>query len=160
MSNYKFELNYNLKEIEKGKLYKSSQPDKKFLSYLKDSYGIKTIVSLRNKVDKEEAEAAKEKNISLVHIPLTPFSGISGEKASFFLRLFQEEKNLPVLLHCRRGKDRTNVMAAIFRTYYQNWPEKEVFKEINEERVNLYWKMIAKWEWKAIRKIKKNENLI
>lgn len=160
MSNYKVELNYNLKEIEKGKLYRSSQPDERLLSYLKDLYGIKTVVSLRKSIGEREIKAAKEKGISLVHIPLTPFSGISKKKASFFLSLFQEEKNLPVLLHCRRGRDRSGIMTAVFRSYYQNWPEREVFKEINEEGVNLYWRMIAKWEWKVIRNIKKNENFI
>jgi hypothetical protein len=50
-------------------------------------------------------------------------------------------------------------MTALFRLYYQNWSEKEVFKEINEKKVNLFWKITIKWKWRMIREIKKNENL-
>jgi protein tyrosine/serine phosphatase len=158
MSNQIIELSYNFKEVERGKLYRSSQPDKNFLSYVKDSYDIKTIVSLRGNLENEEPETIKEKGMSLIHIPLRPFSGPNKKKITDFLNLFKEEKNLPVLLHCRRGKDRTGIMTAIFRSFYQNWPEKEIFKEIDEKGVNLYWKIVVKWNWRRIKEMKKNEN--
>ena len=155
----KIESIYNFREIEKGKLYRSSQPDEKFLSYLEDFYNIRTIVSLRNKIEKSEINFVNKKEISLVHIPLTPLSILSKEKTFTFLKLFSDKKNFPILLHCRRGKDRTGIMTALFRLYYQNWSEKEVFKEINEKKVNLFWKITIKWKWRMIREIKKNENL-
>lgn len=153
----KIESIYNFREIEKGKLYRSSQPDEKFLSYLKYFYNIRTIVSLRNRIDGTEVDFVNKKEISLVHIPLTPLLNLNKEKTFTFLKLFQEEKNFPILLHCRRGKDRTGIMTAIFRLYCQNWPEKEIFREINEKKVNFFWKIITKWKWNMIKNIKKDE---
>ena len=44
------------------------------------------------------------------------------EAVAEFLKIMDEEANLPVLIHCEHGVGRTGVFAAIYRMEYQGWP--------------------------------------
>lgn len=144
---------YNFKKIN-NELYKSGQPDLNFLYWLKRKYGIKTIVNLRNEVEVFERKFAENYKIDLIHLPITPFlKDPNKETILWFLRLFQDPQSLPVLMHCRRGKDRTGAMIALFRLLHQNWPIQKVLEEMKQNRVNLYWRFFIKWQWKKFKKI-------
>jgi len=86
------------------KFYISAQPSKEFLSYLKDKYGIKTIINLRNRIKSFERNFTESQKIHLVHIPLIPLlKNPNQKKILSFLRVFRRENELPVLMHCRQG---------------------------------------------------------
>ncbi len=136
---------YNFKPVKAGELYRSGQPSKEFLIYLKEKYRIKTIINLRTRVGWFEREFADENNINLFQIPLFYFFiGLNEKKALFFLSLFENKNNLPVLIHCRQGKDRTGVMTALFRRFRQKWEWKDVYSEMEENKVNLFWKLFIR----------------
>jgi len=157
----KIELKYNFQAVERKKFYISAQPSKEFLSYLKDKYGIKTIINLRNGTKGFERNFAESQKIHLVHIPLIPLlKNPNQKKILSFLRVFRRENELPVLMHCRQGKDRSGVMRALFHLYCQKWPSEKIFQEMNQKNVNLYWKIFTKVNWKKFEEIKYYENLI
>jgi tyrosine-protein phosphatase SIW14 len=139
-----WEEKYNFKTVEKGVLYRSAQPDSEFFFYLKNKYGIKTIVNLRHKTKISEKKAVRDLEMNLFPLPLgfKPFlwfKNPSGKDVFSFLEIFKTRENLPVLLHCRKGKDRTGLMTAFFRFFRQGWAEKEVKEEMKRKKVNLYW---------------------
>jgi len=142
---------YNFKSVKEGELYRSGQPSREFFAYLKEKYKIKTIINLRTKTNRSEMKFAKENNINLLQMPLSHFViGLNKKKALFFLSLFKNKNNLPILVHCRQGKDRTGAIIALFRFFYQKWEWKDVYFEMEENRVNLFWKfsMRTKRLWK------------
>jgi len=136
------ETSYNFKSVKEGELYRSAQPSREFLLYLKEKYKIKTIINLRTRINLPEKEFAKENNINLFQIPLSHFAiGLNKKKVLFFLNLIEDKNNFPVLIHCRQGKDRTGVMIALFRLFCQKWEWKDVYSEIKENKVNLFWRL-------------------
>jgi protein tyrosine/serine phosphatase len=47
-----------------------------------------------------------------------------------FLRVLDDERIYPVLIHCRAGLHRTGVLCAVYRTEYQGWTPAEAFAEL------------------------------
>ncbi len=136
------ETSYNFKPVKEGELYRSAQPSREFFIYLKEKYKIKTIINLRTKVNQYEMEFAKENNINLFKIPLFHFIiGLNRKNTLFFLNLFENKNNLPILIHCRQGKDRTGAMIALFRLFHQKWKWKDVYSEMEENKVSLFWRL-------------------
>lgn len=114
-------LNYNFGVVEKNKIYRSAQPDNTFLKFLIEHYGLKTIISLRGDTPEEEIEFARKNNLQIFIIPMSAKKPPSEEKVQKFLELIKDEKNYPVLVHCRAGADRTGLMIAIKRVKLDGW---------------------------------------
>ena len=57
-----------------------------------------------------------------------------------FLGIMDDERNYPVLLHCRAGLHRTGRLTAIYRMEYENWSVGEALREL---RANGYGFMAA-----------------
>ncbi len=57
-----------------------------------------------------------------------------------FLAIMDDERNYPVLLHCRAGLHRTGRLTAIYRMEYENWSVGEALREL---RANGYGFMVA-----------------
>jgi protein tyrosine/serine phosphatase len=113
------------------------------LSYLKEKYGIKTIIDLRGAVEDFEEKFAMDNGISLMHIPIKNiFRRTDKEGIRNFLSLFEKPEKIPVLIHCRKGMDRTGVLVAVYRVRVQKQDEKYSLKEAKDKRMNLYWRSL------------------
>jgi protein tyrosine/serine phosphatase len=139
------ESDYNFQTVDPGRLYRSAQPSGSFLEYVKDKYGIKTVVDLRSNIEYSERIVAKEKGMLLLHFPVkTGFRKKDREGIRLFLKMFENPESLPVLVHCRKGVDRTGVFVALYRASVQKQDEKLAIKEAEGRKINLYWKIILK----------------
>jgi tyrosine-protein phosphatase SIW14 len=47
-----------------------------------------------------------------------------------FLRLMDDKRNYPVLLHCKAGLHRTGILCAVYRMEYQGWSPAEAYAEL------------------------------
>jgi tyrosine-protein phosphatase SIW14 len=47
-----------------------------------------------------------------------------------FLSLMDDERNYPVLIHCKAGLHRTGVLCAVYRMEYQGWSHDEAYEEL------------------------------
>jgi hypothetical protein len=47
-----------------------------------------------------------------------------------FLRLLDDKRNYPVLIHCKAGLHRTGVLCAVYRMEYQGWSSAEAYAEL------------------------------
>jgi protein tyrosine/serine phosphatase len=57
-----------------------------------------------------------------------------------FLALLDDEKNYPVLIHCKAGLHRTGRLTAIYRMEYEGWSHGEALREL---RANGYGYLMA-----------------
>tara|TARA_B100000609_G_C17145912_1_gene398158 strand:+ start:327 stop:932 length:606 start_codon:yes stop_codon:yes gene_type:complete len=126
-----------------NKLYRSAQPTAEGMKNLQ-KYGIKTVVNLRGfHSDKDEIGKLKLKQY---HIPINTWH-IKDEHAIKFLKIVNDPKNQPVLVHCKHGADRTGTMCAVYRIVLQGWNKKQALKEMKEGGYNYHsmWFNLVKW---------------
>jgi protein tyrosine/serine phosphatase len=147
----------NFEVVEKGKLLRTGQPRIGDLKVIMSEEKIGTIISLRNKEEKENLDWIKENNIKLVVLkmkaddPPTPgqvgvfFDIMRGDTVDFpsytdsvrgkktiGLNKLQSPMKLPfpVLIHCEGGADRAGVMVALYQMAFQGLSVEEAKKEM------------------------------
>ncbi len=103
-------------------VFRANNPDeKRFRSYAK--YGIRTVVNLRNDVERAPSKFAKERALSngmdYISYPLFPRRAPTrGELLGLIDLLPTLQK--PILFHCKSGADRTGLTAAIWLLTQEN----------------------------------------
>jgi hypothetical protein len=116
---------HRLREVTPG-LYRGSAPDHKDLVWLKNTLGIRKIVSLDRDTGEKIDRAAKLLGINHVKVY------IDGSRVSLIKALHHNLKKLlldggPTYLHCHHGKDRTGLIIALFKCKYMGeGPEKAI----------------------------------
>lgn len=120
----------NFAEIRTG-LSRGGQPTKEGIHFLRDK-GYRTVISFRS--NPSEREAVLGSGMGYVEIPMR--AGIFGatppteEQVRLFLSVVKDSSRYPVFIHCRRGKDRTGVMSAIYRIEACGWTSDEAIEEM------------------------------
>lgn len=113
-------------------LYRGAQPTADGYRRLKDM-GVKTVISFRCFTDsRQEVEAA---GLDYVMIPIYASIGSSpptdAQLEVFFDTILDPAKQ-PVFMHCKHGKDRTGMMAGVFRIERQGWSNREAIDEMQD----------------------------
>lgn len=113
------------------RVYRSAQPtDEGWKSLAK--IGVKTIVDLRCQNEHSaEAEAQKVEAAGMryVNIPWRGRVAPSDEDISKALALMNSSAAGPVLVHCKRGADRTGTLIAVYRIIHDHWQNDRALKE-------------------------------
>ena len=126
-----------------NKLYRSAQPTAEGMKNLRN-YGIKTVLNLRGfHSDRDEIGKLKLKQY---RIPINTWH-LKDEHVIKFLKIVNDPKNQPVLVHCKHGADRTGTMCAVYRIVMQGWNKKQVLKEMKDGGYNYHsmWINLIKW---------------
>lgn len=137
------------REVTKG-LYRGSAPSSMDVKRLKEDYGVNKIVSLDRDTGNHIDRACKLLGIKHVMVPL------DGSRKSLLHLLNHDLKNLlmkggPTYFHCLHGKDRTGLVAAMFKCKYMGVPAEEALKEakslgfgvgVDPKVIKLYEKII------------------
>jgi protein tyrosine/serine phosphatase len=94
--------------------------------------GIKTIIDLRQgKAADVEREQATRLGFRYINIPLniasTPSDYLEAERK--FFAVVDDPANGRVVFHCRHGKDRTGLMAALYRVNREGWSAERAIAE-------------------------------
>ena len=102
-------------------LYRSAQPDTPALEALARR-GVKTIINLRmpDDIDPTEEAFAHAHGIGYFPVPFAGFSAPTDEQIARVLDLIERSPG-PVLIHCKRGADRTGTVIAVYRMRRQGW---------------------------------------
>lgn len=108
--------------VEAGRLYRSAALSPGRLLDLCRRHRIAAVVDFRSAAADADAESALLEQAGIRHIGLPTGQVPSRETVAAFLRVMDDDRNRPVLMHCRHGVGRTGVFAAIYRMEYQGWP--------------------------------------
>lgn len=107
----------NFHEVLPGELYRSAQPSGKDISAYAKSYGIKTIINLRNEKREDwydaESKAAKANGMHLVDYPVSSSDKLSQHDAEQLAQIMKDAEK-PILIHCEHGANRTGLASAIY----------------------------------------------
>jgi protein tyrosine/serine phosphatase len=140
---------HRLREVTPG-LFRGSAPTPQDLTWLKNSLGIRKIISLDH-VSGEKIDRAC-KLLGLQHVKLY----INGDRASLIKALHHNLKKLlldggPTYIHCLHGKDRTGLMVALFKCKYMGMKPEKAIEEakslgfglgVDPKWISLYEKLI------------------
>ncbi len=111
-------------------LYRGAQPDDDGYRTLK-KMGVKTIISFRNFFSSEKnAEAAGLQYLSIPIYASIGSSAPTDAQVKLFFDTVLDPRNQPVYIHCQHGKDRTGMMAAIYRIEREGWTNEEAIEEM------------------------------
>lgn len=111
--------------------YRGSQPIADEFSELK-KLGIKTIIDLREDSLNESGNLARAAGLQYINIPLTTKRAATNDQTEYFLRLVNDEANLPVFVHCKGGRHRTGEMTAIYRITQDGWTAEQAYQEMKK----------------------------
>ena len=121
----------NIARLTPG-LYRGAQPTGDGYRRLQ-RMGVKTVINLRRFTDlRDEVEAA---GLDYVAIPIYASIGSSpptDEQLQVFFDTVLDPCSQPVFMHCKHGKDRTGMMAGLFRIERQGWTNREAIDEMQD----------------------------
>src|SRR5947209_8573770 len=114
-------------------IYRSGEPSTIGLQEL-GALGIKHVIDLRQKSGATafEKEALEKLGIKYTNIPFAGFSAPSDQQVQSVLKLLTDNVPSPVLVHCRRGKDRTGTVIACYRVQHDGWDNQRALAEAKE----------------------------
>jgi tyrosine-protein phosphatase SIW14 len=117
-------------ELEEGKIYRGSQPTEDQDYRLLKSLGVKTIVNLRWDTSVEKSkEMAKKYGFKFINLPMKASEWPNNETVDTALKNIKSRAHQPVFLHCQHGKDRTGLIAALYRVETQKWEPNDARQE-------------------------------
>jgi tyrosine-protein phosphatase SIW14 len=141
------------REVDPGKLYRSGQMTADGFRETVERFHIKTVVNLQHeepdpmladhwlgKGKIRESELCQQLGVNyklLTPDLLPPGNTLEMEPPAVkdWLALLDDEKNYPILLHCKAGLHRTGRLTAIYRMEYHRWSVGEALREL---RANGY----------------------
>jgi protein tyrosine phosphatase (PTP) superfamily phosphohydrolase (DUF442 family) len=138
-------------QIEPG-LARGGQPTEEGIRYLRER-GFRTVVGLR--ANQAERRALASAGIVYVEIPLR--AGLLGakvpsaEQARLFLSVVSDSARRPVFFHCRRGRDRTGALAAIYRIEAHGWTPEEAVEEMRALGFSGHYKSLLRYVRRYVR---------
>jgi hypothetical protein len=120
-----------------GRVYRCAQPSVAALDSMIQERGIRTVVNLRGTCDPvdwylDEAQTVHRHNICLVDINFSAGRLPSVSEMRQLVHVL-ERTEYPILLHCRRGADRTGMAAAVALFLTSDTP-------LSEARNQLGWR--------------------
>jgi protein tyrosine/serine phosphatase len=146
----------NLHQIDVN-VYRSAQPTVAGFENLK-KFGIKTVINLRAfHSDKDETAGL---NLSCEEISFKTWHP-EQEDIIKFIKIIQNKENGPFLIHCQHGADRTGMMSAIYRMYFQNWTKENAMDEMKNGGFGFHsvWQNIVEYlEGLNLEKIRQDAN--
>jgi len=135
-------------------LYRGSAPSPKDVLYLKDNLGINKIISLDHDAGEKINKTCKLLGIDQVKIYIPKFKPDLLKTLSSLFKNDLKELLLdggPTFIHCLHGKDRTGLLAALFKCKYMGMNPEDAIKEakslgfgigVDPKIVSLYEKLI------------------
>lgn len=136
-------------------LYRGARPLEKGMNYLQQ-IGVKNVIDLQGGdlshssfpwviEQAEPGETAQwisfEKSkmqslgINFSNVPLSaldPISKPDAQNIAQILQFISDPQNQPVFVHCEHGKDRTGLVIALYRVFYENWSPQDAHDEMVE----------------------------
>ncbi len=119
------------------RVFRSGEPSVIGLSEI-GAAGIKTVLDLRESsgATQFEKEQVEKLHMKYINVPFGQFSAPTQAQMEQVLRLLLTE-NGPILVHCRRGKDRTGTVVACYRIQHDGWNNERAFQEAKQHGLSI-----------------------
>lgn len=114
-------------------LYRSAQPTGKGMKSLEER-GIRTILNLR--LHASDIKELKNRNLRGEWVKIPTKRMTYDQMVSAMKKFHSAEK--PVLVHCRRGSDRTGCFVACYRILYEGWQKERALDSLLHDGKGYY----------------------
>lgn len=123
--------NVNIKNFGQmdERYYRGGQPEKSDYQALKD-LGVTTVVDLRNDSMDYEKPEVEALGMKYVNIPMSAWRTPRDSDVETFLKLLNDPATGTVYVHCKAGKHRTGLTAAVYRFTKYGWDYDKAYKEM------------------------------
>jgi protein tyrosine/serine phosphatase len=121
----------NFGTVVPAKIYRSGQPSEAQLDKWIQEYGFKSILVMRFGVPPYEKELAERYGIKIYHVPFSAAKGLGEGQWEAIRPILTDESNLPILVHCHGGGDRSGIVTVLYRVEEQGWPLEKALREMN-----------------------------
>jgi protein tyrosine/serine phosphatase len=111
-------------------LWHGSQPETDDDYQKLKALGVKTIVNLR--WDKSVAESklqAEKWGFTFINVPINAVKGPTGQDVETVMSALSKQATEPTYFHCSLGRDRTGLMAALYKVRYLGVDAETAYKE-------------------------------
>lgn len=125
-----FLVQKNFDAVVPERLYRSGQPSERQLEDWIREYGLKGILTLRHGLPPYEKELADRYGVNLYQRTFSAKTGLTDQQWEDIHRILTDEANLPLLIHCHSGVDRTGLVTALYRIDEQGWPLDKALREM------------------------------
>lgn len=115
---------YNFHIVSEDKLFRSAKPDKHFVRYLKNNYGIEQIVSLIGPIEAHGTALRLGIEVFTFEWRVQP----PAAELQAVLELIRNGKK--TLIHCRAGRDRTGLVIAAHRMTQSGWSRERAVRDM------------------------------
>ncbi len=144
---YQKSLRHNLVTISENKVYNSGVvPPKELKDFLKN-HGIKSVVDLRDGEEQTELNPETKKQVGAEESAMNKISGVKyfnlptdqipqDSTVRKFLKIMDDPKNYPVLIHCHHGVGRSRLFSSIYRIEYENFSNEDA-----RSRARYLWEL-------------------
>jgi len=113
-------------QVREG-VYRGGQPTLRHLEALQ-KLGVRTVISLRResrRLWQEERRHAEQLGMRWLRFP---FYGVFGADVAFLRDILREMGQGAVYIHCKHGRDRTSLLVALYRVWFEKWHPEEAWK--------------------------------
>jgi protein tyrosine/serine phosphatase len=131
-------------------LFRGGQPHRGHLELL-HAVGVRTIVCLRREaapVWRAEAAAAERLGMRFCHFPWYGIFGAGDQLIDGVLAAMSDVSEGRVYVHCKRGRDRTSVVVALYRVLVEGWAPHVAWQR---EVLDYGWRSI--WVYRKLREV-------
>ena len=120
---------YRLSAVAEGRLYRAAEMPSEKLAATCVRLGVRTVIDFRRQKDKAAAErkALGKVGVGYVHLPSNQVP--EQDVVNAFLKIMDDPKRLPALIHCTHGVGRTGVFSAIYLIEYEGWDNERARRE-------------------------------
>lgn len=144
---YQKSVRHNLVTISEGKVYNSGVvPPSELKDFLKD-HGIKSVIDLRDGEEQTELNPETKKQVGAEENAIDKISNVNyfnlptdqipqDSTVQKFLKIMDDPKNYPVLIHCHHGVGRSRLFSSIYRIEYENYSNEDA-----RSRARYLWEL-------------------
>jgi protein tyrosine/serine phosphatase len=125
-------------------VYRGSKPKTDADFRLLRSKGIKTIVNLQflPMLDGREKKAAKKHGIEYIAATISGSPVEPSEKhVAEILTLLRDHRRHPIYFHCLLGRDRTSLIAALYKMYFLGMSQKDAWRYMRNTGFKDSWNL-------------------
>ncbi|WP_031551851.1 tyrosine-protein phosphatase [Parvularcula oceani] len=126
----------NVQVLDEGTVVRSGQPSALGLAFLRDTYGVETVINLNQEGQDEEMVAAMALGLDYLPLPTGTYD-LERENLAVVIaaiRSAQARGRTPVLIHCRSGQDRTGTAVALFEIIEEGLSPEEAAAQMQAAR--------------------------
>jgi hypothetical protein len=121
---YRSVLSHHFLTVTEGQVYQSGAMPPETLKNKVLRYGIRTVIDLRRPGDEVDAERTFLTKLGVKHFHLPSGQVPKDEVVDAFLEIMDNREYRPAIIHCKHGKGRAVLLAAIYRIEYEGWSNK------------------------------------